>query len=105
MEMIDLQTDNLQQIVDKNEKVIVQYGAQWCGNCRIIKPKFKRLATENTNVQFIYIDAEKFPQSRSLAEVKNLPMFAGFKSGKLVSQNAGNKVEVINKVLDEIAAN
>jgi thiol-disulfide isomerase/thioredoxin len=105
MEMIDLQSDSLQQEVDNNEKVIVQYGAGWCGNCRIIKPKFKRLATENTDVKFIYVDAEKLPLSRGLAEVKNLPTFAGFKNGKLVAQSAGNKVEVINTVLDEIAAN
>ncbi len=105
MEMLELQTDDLQTLVNDNEKVIVQYGAGWCGNCRIIKPKFKRLATENTDVKFVYVDAEKLPQSRSMAEVKNLPTFAGFKNGKLVSQSAGNKVEVINTVLDEIAAN
>jgi len=105
MEMIDLQSDSLQQEIDNNEKVIVQYGAGWCGNCRIIKPKFKRLATENTDIKFIYVDAEKLPLSRALAEVKNLPTFAGFKNGKIVAQSAGNKVEVINTVLDEIAAN
>jgi len=105
MEMIDLQTDSLQEEVSSNEKVIVQYGAGWCGNCRIIKPKFKRLAGEHSEVKFIYVDAEKLPNSRALAEVKNLPTFAGFKNGKLISQAAGNKVEVINTILDEIAAN
>ena len=103
--MIELTEDNLQEIVDGNEKVMVQYGATWCGNCRLIKPKFKRLAGENEDITFVYVDAEKLPNSRSLAEVKNLPTFAGFKNGKLVSQSAGNKIEVINTVLDEVANN
>jgi len=37
----ELTEDNLQAIVDENEKVVVQYSATWCGNCRIMKPKFK----------------------------------------------------------------
>lgn len=103
--MEELKDDTLSQIVDQNEKVIVQYGATWCGNCRLVKPKFKRLSGEHTDVKFVYVDAEKLPNSRSLVEVKNLPTFAGFKNGKLVGSNSGNKEENIKKILDEIAAN
>lgn len=103
--MIELAEDNLQTIVEGNEMVMVQYGATWCGNCRLTKPKFKRLAGENENVKFVYVDAEKLPMSRGLAEVKNLPTFAGFKNGKLVSQLAGNKEETIKSVLDEVTNN
>lgn len=103
--MIDLTEDNLKEIVENNDKVMVQYGATWCGNCRIVKPKFKRIAAENEDIQFVYVDAEKLPDSRGLAEVKNLPFFAGFKGGKLVAQSAGNKEEVIKRVLDEVTSN
>jgi len=103
--MIDLTEDNLKEIVESNDKVMVQYGATWCGNCRITKPKFKRLASENEDVQFVYVDAEKLPESRGLAEVNNLPTFAGFKGGKLVSQASGNKVDIITNILDEVTNN
>ncbi|MEQ8239614.1 MAG: thioredoxin family protein [Cyclobacteriaceae bacterium] len=103
--MIELESDTLDQIIKENDKVIVQYGATWCGNCRLVKPKFKRLALTNEDVKFVYVDAEKQPNSRALAEVKNLPTFAGFKGGKLVGQSAGNKESVIISVLDEIANN
>jgi len=104
-EMTELTTDTLKDIVQENDKVIVQYGATWCGNCRLVKPKFKRLSGENEDIKFVYIDAEKQPNSRALAEVKNLPTFAGFKGGILVSQAAGNKETVIKTVLDEITNN
>ena len=102
--MIELENDNLKEIVAENELVMVQYGATWCGNCRITKPKFKRLAGENENVKFIYVDAEKYPESRQLAEVNNLPTFAGFKNGKLVKQSFGTKSTVIEGVLNEITS-
>ncbi|MFY0608177.1 MAG: thioredoxin family protein [Cyclobacteriaceae bacterium] len=103
--MIELTEDNLQELISENDQVIVQYGASWCGSCRIVKPKFKRLAGENTDTVFAYVDAEKFTESRALAEVKNLPTFAGFKGGKLVSNVSGNKQETITEVLDAIASN
>lgn len=103
--MIELTDDNLSEIVAQNKKVMVQYGATWCGNCRVTKPKFKRLATENEEVMFVYVDAEKLPNSRTLAEVKNLPTFAGFKNGTLISQAAGNKEEIIKTILNEVTSN
>lgn len=39
----ELTQDNLAELVQNNETVVVQYSATWCGNCRIMKPKFKKL--------------------------------------------------------------
>jgi thiol-disulfide isomerase/thioredoxin len=76
----ELSQDNLAEIVADNEKVVVQYMASWCGNCRLMKPKFKKLASENEQVQFVLVDAEQFPESRKMAKVDNLPTFATFKN-------------------------
>ena len=103
--MQELEADNLDQIVSGNSKVMVQYGATWCGNCKLTKPKFKKLASENEGIVFVYVDAEKFPNSRKLAEVNNLPTFAGFVNGQLVRQTQGNKIEVIEEVLHEVTGN
>lgn len=101
----ELESDNLDQIVADNNLVLVQYGATWCGNCRIMKPKVKRLSGDYEHVKFIYADAEKFPESRKLAEVTNLPTFAAFKSGSLVNQVQTNKEDALKSLIDEIANN
>ena len=103
--MIDLIEDNLGEVLSSNKKVMVQYGATWCGNCRLTKPKFKRLSTENEDITFLYVDAEKLPGTRQFADISNLPTFAGFVDGKLVKQSQGNKIEVIQEVLDEVTNN
>lgn len=87
----ELTEDTLPALIIANPKVVVQYGASWCGNCRIMKPKFKKLASENENIPFYYVDAEKFPLSRKVAKVDNLPTFAIFKNGKLVNQVQTNQ--------------
>lgn len=82
--------------------MVVQYAASWCGNCRIMKPKFKKLASENEAIPFLIVDAEKFPESRKLAKVDNLPTFATFKEGKLLNQVQTNKAEVLAELVNEL---
>ncbi|KIX21424.1 thioredoxin [Flavobacterium sp. 316] len=98
----ELNQDNLQEIVNSNDTIIVQYSASWCGNCRIMKPKFKKLASENESIAFYIVDAEQFPESRKLAKVDNLPTFATFKNGKLVNQTQTNKLEVLTELINEV---
>ena len=103
--MRTLDQDNLQEIVAENEVVVVQYMATWCGNCRVMKPKFKKLASENENAVFVLADAEKYPESRKLATVDNLPTFATFKNGSFVNQAQTNKFENLKELVDEVTSN
>jgi len=101
----ELSEDNLQEIVKNNETVVVQYSATWCGNCRIMKPKVKKLASELEDITFIIADAEKFPESRKLATVDNLPTFAAFKNGTFVNQTQTNKFDVLKNLVNEVTSN
>ncbi len=98
----EIEKDNLAEIVASNDVVVVQYAASWCGNCRIMKPKFKMLASQNDSIPFVIVDAEQFPESRKLAKVDNLPTFATFKNGVLVNQTQTNKAEVLSELVNEV---
>lgn len=101
--LLELEQDNLQEIVSGNAKVAVQFSASWCGNCRIMKPKFKKMAAEKEGITFVIVDAEKYPESRKLANVSNLPTFATFVNGALVNETQTNKAEVLTELINEIA--
>lgn len=101
----EITEDNLPQIVSENKTVVVQFSATWCGNCRIMKPKFKKLASENDSVAFVIVDAEKFLESRKMAKVDNLPTFATYKDGVFVNQVQTNKFELLNDLVNEVTNN
>lgn len=94
--MLELTSDNLSEVILENEKVFVMFGASWCGMCKITKPKVKRIANESEHT-FVYVDAEKFVNSRNLVGgVSNLPAFAGIVNGEVVSKDVGPKsVDVV----------
>ena len=98
----ELSQDNLTEIVSNNKTVVVQYSAGWCGNCRIMKPKFKKLSSENEEMVFVIVDAEKFVESRKLADVSNLPTFATFVDGKFVNQAQTNKFDLLKDLVAEV---
>jgi thiol-disulfide isomerase/thioredoxin len=98
--MIELNEDNLQTLIEQNKNVMVQYAAGWCGNCRIMKPKFKKLAAENPDILFVIADAEKYPESRKLATVDNLPTFASFEDGAFKNQTQTNKFDVLKELVE-----
>lgn len=103
--LIELKEDNLGELLQEHQNVVVQYSAGWCGNCRLMKPKFKRLSSENEGTTFIIVDAEKQPESRKLASVKNLPTFAAFKGGAFLNQVQTTKEEQLKNLINEVTGN
>ena len=103
--MVELKDDSLQQFIADEKDVIVQFSAGWCGNCRLMKPKFKKLASETDGFKFVVVDAEKFPESRKMANVDNLPTFATYRNGEFVNQIQTNKYELLKGLVDEITSN
>lgn len=100
--LVELTEDNLKDQLQLHPNAVVMYSAGWCGNCRLIKPKFKRMSAEQEALSFFIVDAEKFPESRKLAQVNNLPTFASFKDGHLLTQVQTNKEDVIKQLTHEI---
>lgn len=103
--ILELEKDNLADVVANHDTVVVQYMANWCGNCRLMKPKFKKLARETEGVEFVFVDAEKYPESRKMATVDNLPTFATFKNGSFVNQVQTNKFESLKNLVNEVTGN
>ncbi|MFD2784925.1 thioredoxin family protein [Hymenobacter rubripertinctus] len=95
---------DFQQLLQDNEKVVVKYYADWCGNCRLFSPKFKRLAQaeQNQGMKFLDVNAETSPEARKLVSVTNLPFFAVFRNGELVDTVAASKEEAVASLISRL---
>src|SRR5690554_6732153 len=100
--LLELDQDNLQELIALKNKVAVHFSASWCGNCRIMKQNLKKMATEKEWITFVVLDAEKFPESRKLANVSNLPTFAIFNEGALVDETQTNKADVLAELVNKL---
>jgi len=105
MAIIQATDQDFQDVIQNNERVVVKYFADWCGNCRLFSPKFKRMADneEFAGVTFVDVNAENSPEARKLAGVSNLPFFAVFKNGELVEGAATSKEEYVQEMIRKTA--
>jgi len=84
-------------LLGDNENVVVKFYADWCGNCRLFAPKYKRVSNEEEmqDVLFLDVNAEENPEKRKMAGVDNLPFMAFFKNGELVEGSSSSKEEYL----------
>ncbi|RED94924.1 thioredoxin family protein [Marinoscillum furvescens] len=90
--------------LQSDEKVVVKYFADWCGNCRLFAPKYKRLSNDDRfeGVSFLDVNAEKNTEARKAGGVTNLPYFAIFKNGELVEGFAGSKEDAVVELISKL---
>jgi thioredoxin 1 len=80
----------LQEKINKGEKIIVEFWAPWCGPCRMMKPKFEKVASENiTEVQLYTMDIENNKDYVVSLGVKSIPTLKVFNQGGLVETKVG----------------
>lgn len=96
--------ENFKSTIDSEEKVAVKYYADWCGSCKLMAPKYKRLSGDErfAGTTFLEVNAEHNDAARKLAGVDNLPYFAVFKNGELVDGSATSKVDKVEELLEKL---
>lgn len=90
--------------LEGDKPVVVKYFADWCGNCRLFSPKYKRVSNEDemADVVFLEVNAEENPEARKAAQVDNLPYLAVFKNGSLVEGSASSKEEYLRALIEKV---
>ena len=91
--------------IQRHQKVIVKYYTEWCGSCRLFKPKFVRLSDDERfqGIRFLDVDPEKSPQARNVADIAHYPTFVIFRSGKFSESIATTKSELVEELLLKLA--
>ncbi len=97
-------TNSFKEEIENNSKTVVKYYADWCGSCKLISPKFKRLSNDErfSGIHFIEVNAEQNEEARKMAGVDNLPFFAIFEGGKLIEGTATSKEDKILDLLNKL---
>ena len=67
-----------------NEYFVIDFGATWCGPCRMIGPIFEKLGKEYETISFYKVDIEKSQELSQKFNVTGLPTFLFFHNKELV---------------------
>ncbi|CDS14151.1 hypothetical protein LRAMOSA06321 [Lichtheimia ramosa] len=94
--------EEFKKLISENKKVAIDFHATWCGPCKLIAPKFKKLAAEFPEIVYAKIDVDDVPDVAAEAGVRAMPTFLFYKDGEkfdeVVGANAAKLGEAIEKL-------
>lgn len=87
---MEISSVDLQQKINNGDKVIVDFHATWCGPCKLMKPTFEKLTTENTSeVQMYTMDVDLNREITISLGIRSVPTIKVFNKGEVVETKVG----------------
>jgi thioredoxin 1 len=104
---MEITSKDLKEKLNNGEKVVVEFWASWCGPCRMLKPVFEKVISENqTKVQMytMNIDDSENKEIALKYGIRSIPAIKTFEGTNLKETSVGvvseNKIkELVNNLL------
>ena len=91
---MEISSVELQEKINKGEKIILKLGATWCGPCKMLKPIFEKVANENTtDVQMYTLDVDLNREIAMSLGVRSVPTIKLFNAGEVIDTKVGMQSE------------
>lgn len=89
MSSIAITADTLNDTIDQNDIVFLDFWAEWCGPCRAFGPVFEKAAEANPDIVFGKIDTEVERELAAGFQITSIPTLMVFRGGIIVFSQPG----------------
>jgi thioredoxin 1 len=86
---VELTKDNVNETIDRDGIVVVDWWASWCGPCRMFAPIFEEAAGEHPDIVFGKVDTEAEQELAGAARISSIPTLMIFRDRKLLFSQPG----------------
>ena len=104
MKIVEVNKDNFESIVLKSDiPVLVDFNADWCGPCRMLKPILDELSNDRADYKIVSINIDDEDELADEYGISSIPCLVTFKDGKEVNRSIGLKPkEAIESMMEEV---
>jgi thioredoxin 1 len=101
---MEINSVELQERINNGDKIIVEFWAEWCGPCRMMKPAFEKVAKENTSdVKMYTMNVDMNREIGAALGIRSIPAIKIFNAGQVIETKVGMLSEgQINGLVTEL---
>ncbi len=96
---VEMTQANFEDLIHKNEIVMIDFWAEWCGPCKMFGPIFEKSAAKHKDIVFAKVDTENQQGLAASFNVRSIPTLGIFRDGILLFLQPGLVPE---EALDEL---
>jgi len=89
MATVELTKDNFEDVVTKNDMVIVDFWASWCGPCKSFAPVFESASEQHKDIVFGKINADNEQELAGSFSIRSIPFVMLFREKVVLYAQAG----------------
>lgn len=103
MNIIELNNEQFdKEVINYEGRVLVDFYADWCGPCRMLRPTIETIANENDTVKVAAVNVDEANDLASQYNVMSIPCVVLFENGKEINRSVGLKPkEELEKMIGE----
>ena len=78
-----------EEVLKSKQKVLVDFNADWCGPCQMIKPALEELAEEVKDIKFVSVNIDNAMELAEQYEIVSIPCLVLFEDSKEIKRTFG----------------
>ena len=87
---MEISSVELQQKINNGDKMIVEFWAEWCGPCKMMKPIVEKVASTNeSEVKMYTLNIDNNREVALSLGIRSIPTVKMFNSGSVVETKVG----------------
>lgn len=97
-----LHLDTLPEItmeINKQDKVLVEFGAPWCAPCTRFLPHFEKFAKTHNDIVCVKVNIDKDPDVMAEFGIQSVPQVMLFENGRYIHHVNGRTILQLNQEL------